>query len=230
MRIFLVRHGESQANVNKSLHSHLPDHEIALSSRGKKQAFTVGEEIVRYFDDVFDYEKKQRIEIKIPKVRVWNSPYRRTRETAQEINKAFSKRDNWDVDYKEHLLLHEQKFGLFDGISDDELLIKYPTEYAFYKKHEDFQGKFWAPMPLGESRSDVAQRVHQSFGTFIRDNEKHGINNLVIVSHGTTIRAFIMMWMHFDFEWMEREKNPSNCSVLLIEDGKYKGYIFDGFK
>lgn len=225
MKILLVRHGESQANVNKEVHLSVPDHEIALSSRGKAQALTVGEELVRYFDDEFSKD----FEVDKPRIRIWNSPYRRTRETTFEISKAFAKREQWNIDYKEHLLLHEQKFGLFDGIPDEELPIKFPVEHAYYKKHEDFQGKFWARMPLGESRADVAQRVHQSFGTFHRDAKRHNINNLIVVCHGTVMRAFIMMWMNYNFEWFERTKNPNNCSVWLLNEGKDLGYIFKGF-
>lgn len=222
MRILLVRHGESQANVDKSLYLTVPDHEIALSSRGKLQAQTAGNELVRFFEETFKGEPER--------IRVWNSPYRRTRETATEVSKAFSTKDKWHVDYKEHLLLHEQKFGLFDGIPDDQLAIKYPEEYAHYKKHEDFQGKFWARIPLGESRADVVQRVHQSFGTFHRDFQRYGIENLVIATHGTLIRSFVIAWLNLPWENMENEKNPNNCSIRLIENGKDKGYIFNGYK
>jgi len=41
-----------------------------------------------------------------------------------------------------------------------------------YKKCEDVEGKFWARMPLGESRFDVALRVHQFFGTLHRELDK----------------------------------------------------------
>lgn len=130
---------------------------------------------------------------------------------------------------REHLLLAEQQFGLFDGLSDEEREARYPAEHAYYEKCKKFEGKLWPKMPLGESRIDVAQRVHQSFGTFKRDAEKHGINNIIIAAHGTVNRAFIMMWLHLPYEWMHSEPNPPNCSVRLLEDGEDKGYIFEGF-
>lgn len=76
---------------------------------------------------------------------------------------------------------------------------------------------------------DVAQRVHQSFGTFKRDAEKHGIKNIIVVAHGTVNRAFLMMWLHLPYEWMHAEPNPKNCSIRLLEDGEDKGYVFPGF-
>jgi hypothetical protein len=42
-----------------------------------------------------------------------------------------------------------------------------------------------------------------------------------------------MQWMHYPWEWYEKEKNPRNCSVQLIE-GHASGYadrlVFDGFE
>ena len=202
-----------------------------MSPVGERQAKIAGDKLATYlrkYDSALDLPFIHNIS---EHFRMWHSPYKRTRDTTEIFNKALCttiKFHNFDI--KEHLLLHEQKFGLFDGIPDEELPIKYPEEYAYYKKHEDFQGKFWSRIPLGESRADVCQRVHQAFGTFHRDAQKHGIENLIIVAHGTVNRAFIMMWMHYGFEWFEAEKNPGNCSIRLIENNMDRGYIFNGFR
>jgi 2,3-bisphosphoglycerate-dependent phosphoglycerate mutase len=80
-------------------------------------------------------------------------------------------------------------------------------------------------MPLGESRFDVACRVHQAFGTFHRDADKHGIDTIVVVCHGVTLRAFVMMWCHYSYEWFEREPNPANGAVRWLCDGEDREYI-----
>jgi len=84
-------------------------------------------------------------------------------------------------------------------------------------------------MPLGESRFDVATRVHQAFGTFQRDRSFHDIRDVVVVCHGVTLRAFVMMWCHLSPEWFEAEPNPPNCAVRVIEGGVDRGYLFEGF-
>ena len=84
-------------------------------------------------------------------------------------------------------------------------------------------------MPLGESRFDVATRVHQAFGTFHRDAERHNVETLVIVTHGVTIRAFLMMWLHKSVEWFENEPNPKNCSIRLVDSKQDHGYVFPGY-
>jgi 2,3-bisphosphoglycerate-dependent phosphoglycerate mutase len=116
-------------------------------------------------------------------------------------------------------------YGLFDGLRDEELPNTYPREHAYYQKHVDFEGEFYAPMPLGESRVQVADRVKGVFGTLIRDNREREngwrIRNFIIVSHGVTIRAFIMQWLHLTPEWYQAQRNPANASVLMISsDGR----------
>jgi len=76
MIIYLVRHGESMSNINKAVHKTTADHEIPLSPNGISHAQIAGR---------FIREHLERKEVAYPKVRLWTSPYRRTRQTADEI-------------------------------------------------------------------------------------------------------------------------------------------------
>lgn len=212
MRIFLVRHGESQANVEQSLHKTLPDHEIALSSRGKLQP-------------VFAAEKIKDFLLKCDKVRIWNSPYRRTRETADIFCEALK---GYILDRREHILLCEQQFGIFDGLEDDEIEDKFPAEFHHWNLCKKHNGKFWARYPMGESPFDAATRIHQAFGTFHRDAAQ-GVEDIAIVCHGTVVKLFEMMWLHKSPEWFATRKTIGNCGVMLIQD-KTSKCIFPGFK
>ena len=215
-RVILVRHGQSMGNVDPTIHRAMADHAIPLSEEGRVQSREAGTRIRELLGR--DPEPK--------KVRLWNSPYRRTRQTARELATSAG-----DVifDQREHVLLCEQQFGLFDGIPEDELAGKFPMQWEQFDKHRRFEGKFWARMPAGESRFDVAVRVHQAFGTFQRDAVDHGIEDIVVVCHGVTLRAFVMMWCHFSPEWFEREPNPRNCAVRVLANGEDLGYAFEGF-
>jgi 2,3-bisphosphoglycerate-dependent phosphoglycerate mutase len=220
MRIFLVRHGESQGNVDKGVHARMADHAIPLSDRGREQAREAGRRLGAVLSEMYPGGGLR------PHVRLWTSPYRRTRETAAGVEEGAGA---WISDRREHILLCEQQFGLFDGVPDEDLHRRFPEEAAHYDKQLRFEGKFWARMPLGESRFDVATRVHQAFGTFHRDLAKHGIDCLVIICHGVTLRAFVMMWLHLSPEWFEAEPNPPNASIRLLDHGEDRGYIFGGF-
>lgn len=219
-RIFLVRHAESEGNVDKTVHLSVPDHAIALSPNGVLQAKMAAEFLRDFY---------LRAGHSFTTTCLWSSPYKRTRQTARAFAHALS----FSVaNQAESILLCEQQFGLFDGVPDEELPTKFPLEHAHYKKCEDFEGRFWSRVPLGESRFDVAVRVHQVFGTLIRNAELHRAKNIVIVSHGVTIRAFRMMWMDRPWEWVEEEKNPNNCQIDLLEFSKdvwQERTIFDGF-
>ena len=219
MRIFLLRHGESRSNINPALYRDMADHAIPLSEDGWEHSRAVGRILRERFEETYGEPGEH-------KIRMWTSPYRRTRETGDGISESLG---SWLMDRREHILLCEQQFGLFNGIPDDQLPVLFPEEHALYSKQVRFAGKFWARLPMGESRFDVATRVHQAFGTFQRDSRRHGINDIVVVCHGVTLRAFVMMWCHYSPEWFEVERNPRNCAIRLIEDGKDKGYLFEGF-
>jgi len=60
---------------------------------------------------------------------------------------------------------------------------------------------------------------------------KQPTRNVIIVSHGVTIRAFVMMWCKFSAEWFDGAANPPNCSVRLLDSsvvGSDAGYIYPG--
>ena len=218
MRILLVRHGESLGNVDPTVHATTPDHAVPLSDRGHQQAREAGERVAAFLEREVQGER--------PHIRLWVSPYLRTRQTADAL--IATSRD-WVTDRVEHILLCEQQFGLFDGVPETELPLRFPNEFGYYDMQCRFGGKFWARMPQGESRFDVAKRIHQAFGTFHRDALEHGIHDIIVICHGVTLRAFVMMWCHLSPEWFEAERNPSNCAIRLVEAGNDKGYVFTGF-
>jgi Histidine phosphatase superfamily (branch 1) len=105
----------------------------------------------------------------------------------------------------------------------------YPKENEYFEKAIKYGGRFWARMPLGESRYDVCARVDRLVDRIVEEYYKHGIAQVVVVSHGVTLRAFAMQWLNRTAEWMERERNPENASVRLFEGDRDLGYIFEGF-
>jgi len=223
LHILLVRHGQSEANLDNSVNARLPDHRIELSPEGHRQAAAAGEFLAGTLAGV-------------GRVRILCSPYSRTRQTSAGIEQAL-RAGSIPFDRREAIELRELEFGLFDGVADEELPKLFPREYQHYEKHRRFEGEFFAPMPLGESRCAVANRVKGVFGTLLRDASSERpdpISHFVVVSHGVTIRCFRMQWMHYPWEWYEREPNPQNCSIQLIEGTSGAAYsdrrIFEGFE
>jgi 2,3-bisphosphoglycerate-dependent phosphoglycerate mutase len=222
IRIFLVRHGQSEANLDKSINLRLPDHQIALSPQGCRQAEAAGRFLAQTLASA-------------SRVRILCSPYVRARQTSERIEQELAGAAV-AFDRREAVELRELQFGLFDGIADEDLPQLFPREFEHYEKHKRFEGEFFAPMPLGESRCNVADRVKGVFGTILRDaapDRENRLGDFIVVSHGVTIRCFRMQWMHYSWEWYEKERNPDNCSVQLIEGRAGQGYsdrlVFAGF-
>lgn len=211
MRIFLIRHGESIANVGENYINRIPDHLVSLTENGKEQARENGKWLAEYC---------QEHSIDLRKARIWRSPYLRTRQTSEEFNKFLK-----ITDIREDITLVEQQFGLFDSVPEEKWGELYPNEFAEYERQRANYGKFYARLPLGESPFDVAIRVHQFMGTIYRDKAKHGVDTLFVFTHGTTLRTFLLRWFHYSPEWYHEERNPKNCWIREIDGEKDLGYI-----
>jgi broad specificity phosphatase PhoE len=223
IRIFLVRHGQSEANLDNRVNANLPDHNVALSDEGHRQAEAAG----KFLAQILAADRRVRLLV---------SPYLRARQTSAALEAALEDAAI-GFDKREAIELRELEFGLFDGIADADLPRLFPREYEHYEKHRRFAGEFFAPMPMGESRCQVADRVKAAFGTILRDaapDRPNPIDDFVVVSHGVTIRCFRLQWMHYGWEWYEQQKNARNCSVQLIEGRPGGGYtdrlVFEGFR
>lgn len=215
MRIFLIRHGESVANTGENKRLGLADNRVILTENGRNQA----KESAQYLKN---YIQEQKIDL--DHARVWFSPYDRTKETMDIFNSILKFDEIMDI--REDICLTEQQFGLFDNMSKEKCQELFPEEYRTWRLFKEQKGKFWARLPMGESPFDVAVRVRQFFGTIRRDYDKHGIDTLFIFTHGTTLRTFVMQYLHKTVDWYEEEKNPGNCWIRLIEDHEDKGYIY----
>lgn len=216
MKIFLIRHGESMQNTKENYTLKLPDHKVYLTDKGKKEAEEAGKFLKQY---VLENE------IDISNATLWVSPYMRTRQTAEIINQSLKIKD-----VKEDITLIEQRYGLFSDNPIEECKNKYPEQFELYDRYYQNDGKFYAKLPQGESPYDVALRVKQFIETIFRDLDE-GKDTLFIVSHGTTIRSFILDWFHYSPEWFNNEPNMSNCSIRLItkEDNiSSEEYIYGG--
>jgi 2,3-bisphosphoglycerate-dependent phosphoglycerate mutase len=211
MHIFLIRHGESIANVGENYIKRTPDHLVPLTENGKAQARAGGEWLAHYC---------RENGVDLSRARIWRSPFLRTRQTSEEFNLALG-----ISDVREDITLTEQQFGLFDAMPDEKCRELFPREHEEYMRLIAGQGRFYARLPMGESPFDVAIRVHQFMGTIYRDLEKSGVDTLFIFTHGTTLRAFLMRWFHYSPEWYQAEPNPKNCMIREIIDNKDMGYI-----
>lgn len=205
-RIVLVRHGQSIGNVDKSVYKDTPDYALQLTDLGHIQAVEVG-------------EKMQKMIAKYSSIQFYVSPFWRTRQTYIGIRKSFNNTD-YRCNFYEDPRLREQEWGNRvdeDGVSRfDEKIEEYRDSYGhFYYRFKDG----------GESCADVFDRVSDFMGTLFRDFEKKEYpRTVVIVTHGMTMRLFLMRWFHSPVEEFESWGNPLNGSFYLLERGDSEKY------
>ncbi len=197
-RIILVRHGESAGNVDRGVYERIPDYKIPLTQRGREQAYACGLELkaITGNESCFFYV----------------SPLWRTRETFAQIQRNY---DGVPQQVREEPRIREQEWGHLKNLA----------ECMRIDQERDHYGTFYYRIPDGESAADVYDRVSDFFGTLHRDFEKPDFpENCVIVTHGMTIRLFLMKWFHWSVEYFEMLRNPKNCAVFVLERneaGKY---------
>ena len=166
-RIILLRHGESQGNMDAKTYTTIPDDKIPLTEKGLAQAWGAGAQI----RDVISCNNTTSNW----KVYFYVSPYQRTLSTLREIGLSFSRQEIIGVD--EDCRLREQAFGNFqDEKKMKELKIK-KEEY----------GHFFYRFPDGESIADLSDRVSGTiFSLFL-------LNLLIQIFFGCFYQTFVFL-------------------------------------
>jgi len=195
-KIILVRHGESLGNVEESAYSRIPDWKIPLTEKGKMQARKVGIDIKKLIND--------------EPIAVYCSPYLRTKQTLFEIMKGL--KENPLIIAREEPRLTEQQFGNF----------QHTQNMNIYKGDRSRFGRFYYRFPQGEAGLDVFNRVTLFIGTLFREWERENSSqkladtNIIIITHGLTLRLFLMRWFHYSVTEFEKTDNPKNGAVVVL--------------
>ena len=198
-QIILVRHGNSEGNADRERYAITPDHALNLTPEGIEQALEAGKEIRHLIGE--------------ESVRVYLSPYTRTRQTYQQISQSIAA----NVDrVLEDPRLREQDWGHLRPSDQNEDITRERDNFS----------PFYYRIPDGESGADVYDRISTFLETMHRDFEEPDYPpNALIVTHGFAMRLFLMRWFHWTVEEFENLRNPKNCQIVVIElqpDNHYK--------
>ena len=69
---------------------------------------------------------------------------------------------------------------------------------------------------------DVYSRVSSFIGTLFREFGKLDDvenSNVIIITHGLTLRLFLMRWFQYSVEEFESSRNPDNCRIVVMTRG-----------
>jgi uncharacterized phosphatase len=174
--ILLVRHGETDWNAARRVQGQT---DRPLTERGRRQARALADALE---DETFDA--------------VYSSDLSRARDTA----KAIAARRGLDV--KLHPGLREKDFGTWEGLTDTEVLARFPEARRGH----------WGD---GETPDELRERVLRSLREIAAS---HPGERVLVVAHGGPLRVVLR---HCEVEW---QRPIANCEMARIEmqDGELR--------
>lgn len=187
LELIMVRHGETASPVTNK---YIGVTDVPLSERGKKQATSLAR--------MFAREKLDAI---------YTSPLSRAKKTAEPIAKELY------LDY--HILseLSDRNYGIWEGMSIEEIQDKYPNEHdLWYKTWPEYE------IPQGESEMQVYERNADALNKILENHDK---GKILIVSHQICIRNMLSMLfeMNIGSGWHFQVNHAGICRLKIDEYG-----------
>ncbi len=196
--IILIRHGESQGNVDVSAYDKIGDPKVELTEKGQQDAVRAGHEL-------------RQIVGQRP-LFVYTSPYKRTLMTRDGVLSSFS--SNQIVSNSVEVQLREREFhNTFQ-------------HHAVDGKEENSYGRVFFRYEGGESIADVYDRCTMFISSLWRDFKRSNMTGaaVVIVGHGLTNRVFLMRWLKWDPDMFALTANPANGTLFVLEKQPNNSY------
>jgi alpha-ribazole phosphatase/probable phosphoglycerate mutase len=183
-KLYLIRHGKTEGSEANRCKGHI---DVPLSEKGiqqmKRLSAFIGEEISA----------------------IYCSDLIRAVKSAEIIAKSYSLKPVVEK------ALRERNFGIWEGMSFDEIKDKYPEEF-----------KAWASNPLkfsplhGESTIEVYKRAVKALDEILRN---HDGKNIAIVSHGGINRIVLCHFLGVPLENIFRiEQDFSALNIIEFYD------------
>lgn len=196
-KLFLIRHGQSVANVDRNVYCEIPDHLIPLTEVGILQAIQAGKELHQLI-----------LEDPIDDLVFVHSSWKRAKDTCNILYSEFSSLMNKEYKIIESLLCHERVVttNIEDMVSKCNL--------TYHQRLQDY-GKFWYKDKSIESFAETYQRALLFLQSLDFFTDK--ASNIVIVSHGEFISAVEGILNKLNLSEMEGSSIIKNCQILKYE-------------
>eukprot|EP00897_Mesotaenium_endlicherianum_P004291 jgi/Mesen1/3890/ME000208S02898 len=210
-RIILVRHGESEGNIDDTVYSRIPDSRVPLTVRGCEQAEECGKRVRELIGAAGDPDWR---------VYFYVSPYQRTLQARLLA--------------KEELTRGAPHFGLvyvsrrfLDSLWRDIDKVRLARE-SRAAEEEQHDKRALNGHDFGHVRSDgdggAASGSNRGGsgsggGGGGRSGNANSSLNIVLVMHGLTMRVFLTRWFKWTVEQFEGLWNPGNCDIRVMQRG-----------
>lgn len=192
MRLYIIRHGETEWNVQRWVQGHS---DIPLNDEGRRLARVTA-------DAMAD----------VPFTRVYTSPLKRAYETAMII------KGERDIPIIEDTRIMEIGFGEYEGLScaKESYNIPNPNFMNFFEKPE-----LYKPPKGAESIEELCERT-ADFLEEIMHNKDMENETILVSTHGAALRGLLSNINHIELKDFWQGGVHRNCAITIvhIEDGK----------
>ena len=205
MKIFLVRHGETDWNVAQRIQGST---DTPLNENGIMQARKLAEELAKR---------------ETPIIGVYTSKLERAAKTAECVANKLG---------KECIVLpglEEINFGLWEGITWEQVKERFPAEYQTWRRNRRYEHP-----PKGESYQELVERVVAALQKLIKelksgnrtDSETGQMmdkgmdvmeGDIVVVTHSADIMSLMSFINDTPFHEMVKRYKTGNTAVIEIE-------------
>uniref|UniRef100_A0A7S2UN69 Uncharacterized protein n=1 Tax=Attheya septentrionalis TaxID=420275 RepID=A0A7S2UN69_9STRA len=218
-KLVMIRHGQSEGNVNETLYATKPDNAMRLTKLGWDQAHMAGKalreslggESVHFI--VSPYVRT--VETFHGLVSAWCDPsdFVHIRDYDQRLKAWYGRLLEMGVTWHEDPRIREQDFGNYQD----------PVTIKKCKRERHKFGVFYYRFPHGESASDVFDRVSTFLDSLWRSFDSQRSKNYVLVTHGISIRVLLARYFRYSIDQFNMLANPKNGEMVFLgHDGAGK--------
>ena len=198
LKLYIVRHGETEWNVIKRFQGQL---NTPLTEKGMKKLVETGKKLKNILFD-----------------QVYTSELGRTVASAEIILNENNGYKNNKLELQKLAELNEVYFGVWQGLTYEEVFLKYPEEgnnYFYNVKN------YKAENVEAEKLEDALERFLKGINKIL---DSHESGNILVVTHGTVFEMF-MNYVANDsiFDIDERTlMGNGDYKVFSYKDGKFQ--------
>jgi probable phosphoglycerate mutase len=187
MRLYFVRHGESEANTHRIISNREMKH--GLTELGRQQAREMAQTFSR-----------------VPVAALHASPIWRAVQTAEIVSSVLG------LPFEVANALREPDCGVLEGRSDDAAWAEHRRVMVDWLLHEKFDSRIEG----GESYQDVRARF-VPFIDRLTARHGHTTRNLVMIAHGSLLYTMLpVVLSNIDLAYAREQPMP-NTAVIVAE-------------
>ena len=234
--VILVRHGESEGNVDNTVWWKKADHEIELTRKGQQQAADAGKrinEILNSYNNSSSSNNNRRI---IRNIHLHVSPFERTIQTAKYALPYFDNQYNNIKNQQQQQKRIVKEYHLCTQLREQEFGNTQNSQFCNYREEQKKVGRFWYRFPTGESGADVLDRVKSWWeDSLLNTNERYDYEQcdaVIVFSHGLTVRLILCQLFSWSINTFHSVYNARNCDLYVLQKDLTKRgrspYTLDG--